>query len=254
MLRHSSYILWLILVFSTLTAFGGTVTGKVRRANSLYADGKYQEALDKYQEAQIDAPANERVTFNLGNAQYKVSEYDQALSEYLQAAQTDDPILRGQSHYNAGNTLYRMGKLEEAVDQYLKALEYAPDDQDAKYNLEFVRREIQRRLNEQQQRREQQKQQDKDQNDKTQESSAGQEEEKDENQDRQGQDQREGGPEPDAGEQPRPEQEQRRQSQENTPDSNSAAAEQRGQAAQPEGMSQENVDWYLQAEIGRAHV
>jgi len=70
-----------------------------------------------------------------------------------------DTEVGAQSRYNAGNALYRTGRLEEAVDQYLRSLEINPEDEDAKYNLEFVRREIQRRMNEQKQRQKQQEEQ-----------------------------------------------------------------------------------------------
>ena len=49
--------------------------------------------------------------------------------------------------------------MERAIEHYQKALELNPEDQDAKYNLEFVRDEIRRRMEEAQKRQEQQQQQ-----------------------------------------------------------------------------------------------
>jgi Ca-activated chloride channel family protein len=158
MLRFSLVTVICLAVIAPST-FGETVTGSVRAGNSLYRDGKYQEALDKYRAAQVESPTDERVMFNLGNAQYKLGRYDEALSEYLGSTQGEDKMIQAQSHYNAGNALYRAGRLEEAVEQYLKALKIDPDDEDAKFNLEFVRREIRRRMNEQQRRQERQERQ-----------------------------------------------------------------------------------------------
>lgn len=144
------------LAVITVPVFAETMAGSVRAGNAFYTGGKYEEALMKYQAAQVESPSDERIMFNIGNAQYKLSRYDEALSEYLKSAQIEDPKIQAQSHYNAGNALYRAGRLEEAVERYLKTLEIEPDDEDAKFNLEFVRREIQRRMNEQQQRQQEQ--------------------------------------------------------------------------------------------------
>ena len=56
--------------------------------------------------------------------------------------------LEAQALYNLGNAMYRQGKLEEAVEYYKKTLELDPEDEDARKNLEFVREEIKRRMNE----------------------------------------------------------------------------------------------------------
>ncbi len=133
-----------------------TASGSVRKANKLYVEGKYEEALKEYKAAQVNSPDDERIMLNMGNAQYKLGHYDEALSGYAMSAGNADPKIRAQSYYNAGNSLYRIGKLEEAVDQYRKALENDPNDEDAKYNLEFVQREINRRMNEQQKRQQEQ--------------------------------------------------------------------------------------------------
>ena len=155
-MRRLSLITILVLAVFATPVFGETVTGSVRAGNSLYREGKYEEALKKYKAAQVESHSDERIMFNLGNAQYKLGRYEEALSEYLQSAQMEDPSVQAQSYYNAGNALYRAGKLEEAVEQYLKSLEIDPNDEDSKFNLEFVRREIRRRMNEQQQRQQEQ--------------------------------------------------------------------------------------------------
>jgi Ca-activated chloride channel family protein len=161
----------------TSTAFAETATGAVRGGNELYQEGDYEGALKKYKDAQVESPSDERIMFNLGNAQYKMGQYEEALGEHLRSAQIDDPVLKARSHYNAGNDLYRAGKLEDAVEQYLKALQIDPSDEDAKFNLEFVRREIKRRNQEQQQHRqeqqEQKKNEQKQQNEKNQDQNSG---------------------------------------------------------------------------------
>ena len=148
-----------ILFLTAPAALAQTATGSVREGNSLYLEGQYDKALKQYQAAQVESPADRRIMFNLGDAQYRLENHEEALSEYLRAAPGADEKIGAQSHYNAGNALYRAGRLEDAIKQYLKALEIDPEEEDAKYNLEFVRREIRRREEQQQQRKEQQKEQ-----------------------------------------------------------------------------------------------
>ncbi len=153
-----------LAVFAS-AGFAETSSHAVREANSLYSQGKYDEALKKYQAAQVESPADRRIMYNLGNAQYKLGQFANALSEYSNATLLEDSRDRAHSHYNAGNALYRMGKLEDAVEQYLEALKNDPNDEDAKYNLEFVRQEIRRRMDEQQKRQQEQKDKEKSQQD-----------------------------------------------------------------------------------------
>jgi Ca-activated chloride channel family protein len=149
----------IIVALASTPAFAETVAGAVSEGNKLYRDGKYEDALRKYEAAQVESPDDERIMLNLGGAQYKLENYERALSEFVKATPARDKKIGANGHYNAGNALYRAGKLEDAVDQYLKTIEIDPDDGDAKHNLEFVRREIQRRMEQQQERQEQQEQQ-----------------------------------------------------------------------------------------------
>ena len=61
--------------------------------------------------------------------------------------------------YNIGNAMYRQGKLQEAVEYYKKAIELDPEDKDAQHNLEFVREEIKKKINDSKKPEQQQKQQ-----------------------------------------------------------------------------------------------
>jgi Ca-activated chloride channel homolog len=79
-------------------------------------------------------------------AQYRAEDF--AASEKAFAASKDSRSL-----YNLGNALARQGKLDAAIDAYDKTLEIDPDDADASYN-----RDLLKKLKDQQQKSEQQKQ------------------------------------------------------------------------------------------------
>ena len=130
---------------------------RYRDGEDLYHKEDYDEALNRFIDAQIESPENARLKYNIANTHYKTKNYDEAIKSYLDVASTaQDLSLEERSYYNLGNCLYRQGKLPEAVEYYKKALDLDPEDQDAKYNLEFVREEIKRRMNEAKKRQEEQ--------------------------------------------------------------------------------------------------
>ncbi len=131
-----------------------------------YEAGAWTQALEGFTDYQVERPEDPGVTFNLGSVHYRMRNYQEAEKAFAAAAVGADRQLREQALYNLGNTAFRQGKLQDAVELYKAALEIDPDDEDAKFNLEFVRDEIRRRLEEQKKRQEeQQKQQQQEQQD-----------------------------------------------------------------------------------------
>jgi tetratricopeptide (TPR) repeat protein len=134
-------IIFLISLFIFI-GFGDSITSKNRAGNKLYEQGKYDEALAKYRDAQLDDPQASELHFNIGNVLYKKKKYEEAIKEYQKALSTNNPSLQAKIYYNIGNSQYRVGKLVDAITSYKKSLELNPDDLDAKYNLEFVRKKL----------------------------------------------------------------------------------------------------------------
>ncbi len=219
MLR-ASIIATIGMVLIGSSAFAETATGSVRAGNTLYQEGNYEEALKKYKAAQVESPKDERIMFNLGAVQYKLGQYEEALAEHLRSAQAEDPGIGAQSHYNAGNALYRAGRLENAIEQYLQALEINPQDEDAKYNLEFVRREMERRKQQQQQRQQEQQQK--------------QDQKKDESQQKEKQDKQKSEDQKEDTQQPDPQQEKKEQEGEQQQETAPETPPEEQQAGQPE--------------------
>jgi tetratricopeptide (TPR) repeat protein len=125
-------------------------------AESEYNSKNYPDALKHYLNAQIEDPSNINLKYNLANSYYKNKQFQEAEQLYMSIAQQADPPLNEKAFYNLGNTFYRAGKLQEAIASYEQALKLDPKDEDAKFNLEFVRNEIKKRMENQKQRQEQQ--------------------------------------------------------------------------------------------------
>ncbi|MBA7697882.1 Cell division coordinator CpoB [subsurface metagenome] len=140
---------------------------KVNQGNNYYGQEKYEKAIERYRDAQIDSPESHPVHFNLGDSLYKTGKYEDAVKEFEKSTYSRDIALQSKAYYNMGNSFYRMGKLPESILYYKKALEIDPEDEDAKYNIEFVQKKIKEMMDKQkdqkqdsgQQQQQQQKQQ-----------------------------------------------------------------------------------------------
>jgi Ca-activated chloride channel family protein len=120
----------------------------MQRAETSYAQESYDEALKDFLDAQVERPEDTLLKYNIGNTQYRMRNFSEAEEAFWEVASSGDPELRQRALYNLGNCAYRQGKLEDSVAYYRQALDLDPEDEDARFNLEFVREEIKKRLNE----------------------------------------------------------------------------------------------------------
>ncbi|MDP2980546.1 MAG: tetratricopeptide repeat protein [Candidatus Omnitrophota bacterium] len=137
----------LLLIFlfyiSTLGwAWGDSLASKNKEGNMLYKEGKVDEALSKWRDAQIEIPDSDKLHYNIGNGLHRQKRYEDALKEYEKSLDSKDSELQQKAYYNMGNTRYRMGKLLEAIEGYKKCLNINPNDEDAKYNIEFIKKKL----------------------------------------------------------------------------------------------------------------
>ncbi len=129
----------------------------VKKGNILYNKGKFEEALSSYEEAFLDAPDSDIVNFDLGTALYKTGDYEGAIEHFEKALVSDNPSVEQKASYNLGNAEYKfgigkedsnptkaVGHLEKSLRHYERAFELNPEDEDAKYNYEFVKKELER--------------------------------------------------------------------------------------------------------------
>jgi len=139
------HLLVILAVLSGSTATAG-LKGKIDGGNKQYRKDNFEGALSSYRDAQIDEPEHPILHFNSGDALFKTEKYEEAVKEYEKAGYSKDIEVQAKSYYNTGNSLYRAGKMPEAIQYYQKCLELNPKDQDAKYNIEFVRKKIKEEL------------------------------------------------------------------------------------------------------------
>ncbi|MBN2091130.1 tetratricopeptide repeat protein [candidate division KSB1 bacterium] len=136
--------------------------------NKLYQEEKYDAASSQYHDALLEAPESPVIQYNIAGTEYKTGKFQEALENYAKALSPrlaerrkpeEERLLRSKIHYNRGNALYRLNKYPEAIQEYTEALKLNPDDEDAKYNLEFVRNKLKDEAQKQPQDQNQQQQQ-----------------------------------------------------------------------------------------------
>jgi Ca-activated chloride channel family protein len=167
--------------------------GRVKAGNQYFESGEYEKALSLYREAVGDSlryvDLSEGVLYNEANSLHMLERYEEALSKY-QASLSEDSTQTGQMFYNRGNTLLLMSKTDEAIESYVQSLSYAPDDEDARHNLELALKLKQMQQQQQQQQDQQgddQEKQEQDQQEQNQEQQGGDQEQDQQQQDQQGQ-------------------------------------------------------------------
>lgn len=156
--RYFLYILFFLFLFleNALAQFG------IDRwqADESVKKGLNEQALTRYKEL-LDKNVNDpELNFNAGNALYELKQYEPALQYYERALQyAAHPKMKSDIQYNMANCLFRMNKIEKSADLYKQVLKKSPNDQDAKFNYEYLMKLMQKQNKQQQKKDDQSKKQ-----------------------------------------------------------------------------------------------
>lgn len=155
---------FLLMPLFSPEAYAASQRRAVAEGNRLYREGDFEHSLEKYQEALQKNPESDIIHFNMGTAVYKQEDYERAIDYLQKALLSEDDDLKEKAHYNLGNAFYRAGiakedkdlsfaiaSLQKALKQYENALFVNKSDEDARYNHDFVDKELNRLLEKQKQ-------------------------------------------------------------------------------------------------------
>jgi len=176
-----------VLVF-TLGGVSGVHAGlrpvggkEAMAARELFLAGDFDQALEKFEEALIQAPEDPLISLALGETLHHLERFEEAGVEFERAlGMTEDPEIKAEALYNLGTTRLAAGQTDKAAEDLLASLKWDPDQGDARHNLEVALR----RLQQEQQQEQQEQEQNQDEQDKQeQENQDQQNQENQENQD-----------------------------------------------------------------------
>lgn len=111
--------------------------------NREYRAQRYQEAKTHYRAAEGHAPAEKdkrKLSFNRGDADFMLEDFDNAITGFQDAIQSDDREVQKKAFFNMGNAYLKQGKNQEAIRAYINALKIDPGYERAKKNLEYLTR------------------------------------------------------------------------------------------------------------------
>ena len=126
----------IILLIWSNTASANWFLNDNQEAMRLFEAKQYEQAAQKFKDPHWQ-----------GAAAYKSGNYKQALKQFNQEQGLD-------AIYNQGNALAKAGKIEEAIAKYEEVLAQDEHFEDARYNLEYLKRQQQKQQNQNQQQQE----------------------------------------------------------------------------------------------------
>lgn len=141
--RKGILIASFILFYGISYAHAGWFLNNNQEAMRAFEEQNYGEAADKFDIGTWKA-----------TALYKNGEFNEAAVEFAKA---DDNI----SLYNLGNALAKSGKIAEAIEKYEQVLKNDASFEDARFNLEYLKRMQQQEQNQQQNQQQKQDKQNK---------------------------------------------------------------------------------------------
>lgn len=151
--KHKTILQVALFVALAQVAWAGSVRVDTSQGNALYRQGNFNEAINQYDQALVEAPQALEPKFNKANSYYRLDDLGHATDLYKQvAAESKDMTLVAKAKYNLGDTYFQQGakqkdsNLQKAIDDMKTAigvwrgvLDIEPQNTKAARNIEVAR-------------------------------------------------------------------------------------------------------------------
>jgi len=148
---------WLVLfLFTSLFSIDPSKISKVNKlkseAKKAYLAGDMKTAIEKYKflvdSLKVD---EEEVAMNLANAYFNVNDTSSALNRYQPLSVSGDSKIKSWANQQMGVVANRQGKFEEALNYFKQAMKADPNNEQARYNYEMVKKKLEEKKKQEQQ-------------------------------------------------------------------------------------------------------
>ena len=138
----AAFLLVIALVITDLDKISKINTAK-SEAKKAFLNGDFETAARKYRYL-VDSlgVTEDEVRANLAAAYYQLKDTANALNTYSQIAQSPNSRIRSVANQQLGVMSDTKGNLEEALNYFRQALKAAPENQEARYNYEVVKKKL----------------------------------------------------------------------------------------------------------------
>ena len=120
--------IFLLALFAISPTFAAQSASElVERANALYRDGRFKQAITLYRKAADRGADPTAVSFNIANSFYQIEQYPEAAASYRKAVDFSNgkfaPAL-----FNMASVYYRLKQYPECIAAYHRALKLEPEN------------------------------------------------------------------------------------------------------------------------------
>ena len=138
---------------------------KVSKINSLKSEAKkaflagdFKTAIDKYKYLKDSFNVSEEeVGMNLANSYFRTNDTTNAFSNYQPLSVSNDAKIKSWANQQMGVMANRQGKFEEALNYFKQAMKAEPENEQARFNYEMVKKKLEEQKKQQQQNKDQNK-------------------------------------------------------------------------------------------------
>ncbi len=115
----------------------------VGQGNEAFEQGDFDAATQRYQWAEVEAPDTSEPYYNAGNSLLRQDRAEEAARHLEQALGSAGHELGADAAFNLGNAYFESGDYAAAIEAYADSLRRAPEEMDAKHNLELALQRMQ---------------------------------------------------------------------------------------------------------------
>ena len=106
-----------------------------------YQNQAYEQAKEQFKASLLDDPDNGKITYNLGNAYFKLGDHDRSIKAYEEAVKTLPEKKKINAYYNLGTAHLKNNNMKDALDAYKEVLKRDPTHLKTRQNIELVLRQ-----------------------------------------------------------------------------------------------------------------